>query len=75
MVNLHRLISVSVTGAAEKLRKFLRDFELVDVKTAAGMVDWKKAPVVELKRAEIFQRIVWWIGDLYAYLRQNTIIW
>ena len=48
MVNLHRLISVSVTGAAEKLRKFLRDFELVDVKTAAGMVDWKKAPVVEL---------------------------
>lgn len=39
---------VGLKGAADKLRKFLRDFEFVDVKTAAEMVDWKKAPVVSL---------------------------
>ena len=39
---------VGLKGAADKLRRYLRDFEFVDVRTAAGMVDWTKAPVVEI---------------------------
>lgn len=39
---------VGLRGAADKLRKYLSDFEFVDVKTAAGMVDWSKAPVVSI---------------------------
>ena len=39
---------VGLRGAADKLRKYLSDFDFVDVKTAAGMVDWSKAPVVSI---------------------------
>lgn len=39
---------VGVKNAANKLRKYLSDFDFVDVKTAAKMVDWKNAPLVSL---------------------------
>ena len=39
---------VGLRGAADKLRKYLSDFDFVDVKTAAVMVDWSKAPVVSI---------------------------
>lgn len=39
---------VGVQTAANKLRKYLSDFDFVDVKTAAKMVDWKNAPLVSL---------------------------
>ena len=39
---------VGLRGAADKLRKYLSDFDFVDVKTAEVMVDWSKAPVVSI---------------------------
>lgn len=39
---------VGLKGAPEKLKKYLTDFRFVDVETAAKMVDWSKAPVVEI---------------------------
>lgn len=34
---------VGLTGAENKLRRWLSDFQFVDVETAAGMVDWNKS--------------------------------
>lgn len=39
---------VGLGGAEKKLRKWLTDFEFVDVETAAGMTDWSSAPIVNL---------------------------
>lgn len=39
---------VGTKGAAEKLRKYLKDFKFVDVKTAAENISWDKVPVVIL---------------------------
>ena len=39
---------VGLKGAANKLRKYLTDFDFVDVKTAASQIDWNKVPVVTL---------------------------
>jgi len=39
---------VGLGSAALKLEKYLSDFNFTDVETAAEMVDWSKAPVVEL---------------------------
>lgn len=39
---------VGLKGAASKLEKYLTDFHFVDVGTAADMVEWASAPVVEL---------------------------
>lgn len=39
---------VGTKGAANKLRKYLKDFEFTDIHTAATQIDWAKVPVVEL---------------------------
>lgn len=39
---------VGLKGAADKLRRYLKDFDFVDVHTAAERTDWSKARVVEL---------------------------
>lgn len=39
---------VGTKGAANKLIKYLRDFEFTDIRTGASLVDWYKAPVFEL---------------------------
>lgn len=39
---------VGTKGAANKLRKYLNDFEFTDIYTAATQIDWTKVPVVEL---------------------------
>lgn len=39
---------VGLAGAEKKLRRWLTDYEFVDVETAAGMIDWKNVPVVKL---------------------------
>lgn len=35
-------------GAENKLRKFLTDFEFLDVATASQMIDWENVPVIEI---------------------------
>ena len=37
-----------LSGAENKLRKWLRDFAFVDLRTADSRIDWNKAPVIEL---------------------------
>lgn len=39
---------VGTKGAAEKLRRYLKDFKFTDVKTAAENICWEKVPIVEL---------------------------
>lgn len=39
---------VGLKGAEGKLRKWLGDFEFVDVSSADGMIDWESVPVVNL---------------------------
>ena len=39
---------VGTKGAANKLRKYLNDFEFTDIHTAAAQIDWTKVPVVKL---------------------------
>lgn len=39
---------VGIKGAENKLDKWLRDFEFVDIRTADEMIDWERVPVVEL---------------------------
>lgn len=39
---------VGLNGAEKKLRKWLTDFQFLDVRTASGMVDWENAPVIIL---------------------------
>lgn len=39
---------VGTKGAAEKLRKYLKDFKFTDINTVAENICWDKAPVVEL---------------------------
>lgn len=39
---------VGCKGAEAKLRKYLRDFQFTDVKTAAEQIDWANVPVVRL---------------------------
>lgn len=39
---------VGTKGAAEKLRKYLKDFNFTDVKTAAENICWEKVPIVSL---------------------------
>lgn len=39
---------VGTKGAAEKFRKYLKDFKFTDVKTAADNICWEKVPVVTL---------------------------
>ena len=39
---------VGTKGAANKLRKYLNDFEFTDIHTAAAQIDWPKVPVVKL---------------------------
>ena len=39
---------VGTKGAAEKLRKYLKDFKFTDVKTAAENICWEKVPIVSL---------------------------
>lgn len=39
---------VGLKGAEKKLRRWLADFEFMDVATANGMIDWEKVPVVRL---------------------------
>lgn len=39
---------VGVKGAAAKLERYLTDFRFTDVATAAHLVEWEKAQVVEL---------------------------
>lgn len=39
---------VGTKGAAEKLRRYLKDFKFTDVKTAAESICWDKVPVVEI---------------------------
>lgn len=36
-------------GAERKLRRWLTDFDFVDIQTADAQIDWDKAPVVHLK--------------------------
>lgn len=37
-----------LAGAEKKLRRFLTDFDFVDIKTASDSVDWENVPVVKL---------------------------
>ena len=39
---------VGTKGAAKKLRKYLKDFQFTDVKTAAENICWDSVPIVEL---------------------------
>ena len=39
---------VGLSGAEGKLRKWLIDFDLVDVETASSQIDWASVPVVKL---------------------------
>jgi len=39
---------VGTKGAAEKLIRYLNDFDFIDVKTAAESISWEKVPVVNL---------------------------
>lgn len=39
---------VGTKGAANKLHKYLKDFEFTDIHTAAAQIDWTKVPVVKL---------------------------
>lgn len=39
---------VGLKGAENKLRRYLSDFEFIDVATAEKMVDWNRAPIVKL---------------------------
>jgi len=39
---------VGIKGAAEKLRKYLKDFKFTDINTAAENICWDKVPVVKL---------------------------
>ena len=45
---------VGLGGAEQKLRRWLTDFQFVDVKTASEIVDWKVAPNIKISyNAEI----------------------
>ncbi|UVR80164.1 DUF3473 domain-containing protein [Parabacteroides distasonis] len=35
-------------GAEEKLKRWLMDFDFMDLRTADGLIDWKAAPIVEI---------------------------
>lgn len=39
---------VGLKGAEQKLRRYVSDFDFVDVATAEGMIDWDRVPVVRL---------------------------
>ena len=39
---------VGLKGAEAKLRRWLKDFEFIDMATADEQVDWSKAPRVEI---------------------------
>ena len=39
---------VGLKGAENKLRKYLTEFAFTDIATAAGQIDWGKAPVVRV---------------------------
>ena len=39
---------VGLKGAEKKLRRWLTDFDFMDVTTANELIDWEKAPVVKL---------------------------
>ena len=39
---------VGLGGAEKKLRKWLTDFDFVDIETAEKQVDWTKAPIIRL---------------------------
>jgi len=39
---------VGLKGAEKKLRRWLTDFQFIDVATAEGLVDWSEVPVVRL---------------------------
>jgi polysaccharide deacetylase family protein (PEP-CTERM system associated) len=39
---------VGTKGAAEKLRRYLKDFLFTDVKTAAETICWERVPIIEL---------------------------
>jgi polysaccharide deacetylase family protein (PEP-CTERM system associated) len=39
---------VGLRGASKKLKKWLTDFEFVDIQTAIKLIDWNEVPVVEL---------------------------
>lgn len=42
---------VGLHGAEKKLRRWLADFQFMDVEMADSMVDWTKAPIVRLKES------------------------
>ena len=42
---------VGVDGAAEKLRRYLKDFKFTDIRTVADKICWEKVPVIDLKQA------------------------
>ena len=39
---------VGLKQAAEKLRKYLKEFKFVDVQTASDMIAWDRVPSIEL---------------------------
>ena len=44
---------VGVDGAAEKLRRYLKDFKFTDIRTVADTICWEKVPVIDLKQASL----------------------
>jgi polysaccharide deacetylase family protein (PEP-CTERM system associated) len=45
---------VGLKTCAAKFEKWISDFSFMDMKTAASVVDWTQAPVVDLRKVEIF---------------------
>ena len=39
---------VGLKGAANKLEKWLTEFEFIDIKTAVSQIDWNDVPIVQL---------------------------
>ena len=38
----------NLSGAFSKLQKLVKDFNFIDIKTAASQIDWEKVPLVNI---------------------------
>jgi hypothetical protein len=45
---------IGLKTCAAKFEKWINDFSFIDLRTAASIVDWTQAPIVDIRKPEVF---------------------